>query len=218
MGAPGGTIRVKRQSRARDAIGSTAAHMDETLFGWIHISDLHFGHGGSSYAPNQKLVLEELQRDVAANPAGVRVDAILVTGDVAFSGNGVTADEYARAEAWLIATGKAAGVDPGRIFLVPGNHDVNRNVDKRWDVGPLVESLRAGQRRIDEVLADPKGAELLAARMDAYLTLAGKFAPACLAMPPPVKSPLYWVHTLEVLKARAEPKPLAKRVTLKLAS
>jgi predicted MPP superfamily phosphohydrolase len=145
---------------------------DETLFGWIHLSDIHFGQGGAGYTPNQKLVLEELQRDVAESPARARVDVILVTGDVAFSG---TTEQYQRASQWLRATAEAAGVAPASVFLVPGNHDVDWNVDADFGVGPLLDSLRDGKKVLDDVLAKPGGREALAKRMGAFLDAAKEF-------------------------------------------
>ena len=60
----------------------------EPLFTWIHLSDFHFGHGDSSHSWDQQLVLKALREDIAALqtqklPAP---DALLVTGDIAFSG------------------------------------------------------------------------------------------------------------------------------------
>src|SRR5580700_1451437 len=77
-----------------------ATLMDETLFAWVHISDIHFGHGDAGHKWDQGLVLERLRLDLpAAMKLGApRPDAILVTGDVAFSGG---PDEYAKADAWL---------------------------------------------------------------------------------------------------------------------
>ncbi len=35
------------------------------LFIWVHISDIHVGHGDASYGWDQQLVLSELIKDVA---------------------------------------------------------------------------------------------------------------------------------------------------------
>jgi len=165
---------------------------DEALFSWVHISDIHFGHGGAGYAANQSLVLEELQSDIAARKPA-RVDAILVTGDIAFSGNAVSSDEYPRARKWLLATGEAAGVGPTAIYLVPGNHDVNRGADADPSVGPLVQSLREGTRSMDEVLGKAAERALLAQRQAAYLELAKDFGPwAGSSAIPPAEERLYW--------------------------
>ena len=75
---------------------------DETLFSWVHLSDIHVGHGDRDkpHGWNQVLVMEALRKDIASRPGPKRVDKILVTGDIAFSGDGLAPDEYARAKKW----------------------------------------------------------------------------------------------------------------------
>ena len=34
------------------------------LFSWLHLSDLHFGQGDTSYGWNQKLVLKNIEKDI----------------------------------------------------------------------------------------------------------------------------------------------------------
>src|SRR5947207_1131837 len=118
----------------------------ETLFRWIHVSDIHMGHGDAAHRWNQQLVLDTLREDIAEQVrAGRRpIDALFVTGDVAFSGNGRSPTEYARAKEWLLDVGKAAGLSAAQIFVVPGNHDVNRAADKDNNTARLVASLRSG--------------------------------------------------------------------------
>jgi 3',5'-cyclic AMP phosphodiesterase CpdA len=171
----------------------------ETLFRWIHLSDIHFGHGDAAHGWDQKLVIESLRRDIGVmlQRDPTPVDAILVTGDIAFSGNGRRPTEYSDADATLRALATAAGVTPSQIFLVPGNHDVNRASDRDRNVQRLLESLRTGRDKIDTALADAGDRGLLARRMSAYLDFAQGFAPACLsASPPPPEQRLYWTHRL----------------------
>lgn len=52
------------------------------------------------------------------------VDAILVGGDIAFRG---TEGEYAAASAWLELLAHETGCPLERVFVVPGNHDVDRS-------------------------------------------------------------------------------------------
>lgn len=53
------------------------------------------------------------------------VDGILVGGDIAFMGH---PEEYEAAYLWLLELAQACGCPPERIFVVPGNHDVDRSV------------------------------------------------------------------------------------------
>lgn len=100
----------------------------------LHLSDLHFGHGQPSHQVDQQFVLAELVNDVRkiASEAGLVIDTIVVTGDVAFSGGGRrTSDrrrEYDVATGWFNLLQDSLmhlGVRP-QILCVPGNHDVDR--------------------------------------------------------------------------------------------
>lgn len=53
------------------------------------------------------------------------VSAILVSGDIAFKG---AAEEYQTAMTWLRELAAVAGCPVERVFVVPGNHDVDRSV------------------------------------------------------------------------------------------
>src|SRR5213078_2573084 len=105
----------------------------EVLFAWLHLSDIHVGHGDVEHGWDQKLVLEALRVDVARVLESGKVPqprAVLVTGDVAFSGATRKDDEYECASRCLDVVGEAAGLTRQDIFVIPGNHDVQRNVDQ----------------------------------------------------------------------------------------
>ncbi len=163
----------------------------DTLFRWIHLSDIHTGHGDKAYGWDQRLVLAEIVRDIArqrkAQP-DPPIDAVLVTGDIANTGAGRNATEYDDAAAWLRHVGEAAGVTAAQIFLVPGNHDVNRGVDKDDAVKQLVTDLRDGKKSLDDALDDPGQRAMLARRMEHYLAFASAFAPAGAV------ERLHWTH------------------------
>jgi predicted MPP superfamily phosphohydrolase len=107
--------------------------VDEVLFTWVHVSDLHAGHGDSAVQVDQRFVMADLLRDAASQVDELvriatipRVDAIVVTGDVAFSG---AEHEYELAAAFLDKL-RAATKLPDReaVYVVPGNHDVDRRI------------------------------------------------------------------------------------------
>jgi hypothetical protein len=147
----------------------------ETLFAWIHLSDVQFGHGGPGHAADQRMVLDALRKDVGEVVAreGVAPDAILVTGDVAWEGK---AEQYAQARAWLGEVAEAAGVDPARVYVVPGNHDIDLDPGER-DAARLVRAVREGSEDIDEALANDS--RHLIRRQQPYLAFAAGLAPKC---------------------------------------
>ncbi|WP_437278357.1 metallophosphoesterase [Sorangium sp. So ce375] len=93
----------------------------------LHISDIHFRGRrerepwrvsrvlGESWDRN----LDELCRD------GATIDIVALTGDVAFSGE---AHQYAAASSFIDALLGRIGVPRTRLFVVPGNHDIDRSL------------------------------------------------------------------------------------------
>ncbi len=97
---------------------------------WLHLSDLHF-RTEDLHAWDEDLVLRRLLDDVRQRVAeGLAPDLIFVTGDLAFSG---APAEYALARAFFDDLLAATDLPKDRLFLVPGNHDVDR---KRSASGP----------------------------------------------------------------------------------
>ena len=56
-------------------------------------------------------------------------DGVLISGDIAYSGK---LDEYIRAREWLNLICGAIKCDPGQVWCVPGNHDVDQSVHKTY--------------------------------------------------------------------------------------
>jgi 3',5'-cyclic AMP phosphodiesterase CpdA len=168
---------------------------EEVLFSWLHVSDIHIGHGDAAHGWDQKLVLETLRRDVADLLEQRQVpspESILVTGDIAFSGATSAADEYIRAAQWLTSLAKVVRLDASKVLVVPGNHDVQRSVDRSArNVGRLIRGLRAGAEPFDESLANPDDVALLSQRLANYLAFAQDFGPPR-SEAEVVENPLYW--------------------------
>jgi predicted phosphodiesterase len=93
----------------------------------LHLSDIHFRHRqGSAQFDLDAQLRKPLLDDIKSKPAdGANYDALLITGDIAFSGKKA---EYDRAKVWLEEIYTQAGALPERTYLVPGNHDVNRDM------------------------------------------------------------------------------------------
>jgi predicted phosphodiesterase len=95
-----------------------------TTLSWLHLSDLHLrGTETSVDIGHFHDMLTDIQKEIKKEK--LSLDAVFFTGDVAFSGQ---VEQYNRAAGWfdeiLEACGLAGRRD--RFFVVPGNHDVNR--------------------------------------------------------------------------------------------
>lgn len=166
--------------------------MIKSIFGWIHLSDLHFGHGDVTYQSEQKLVLHTLTGDVKKQVREIRKslgfsdwnpNAIIISGDVAFSADVRSSCEYSEARNWLLDLAKEVGIDKTNILMVPGNHDVERlNKREQPDAYRLLKALRAGEETIDDVLLSEHDRPRLLSRIKAFLQFAGQINPlhACL--------------------------------------
>ena len=118
---------------------------------FLHLSDLHITteDAGSQFYQDVKIrqaILDDLGIEGRTN-----LDAILVTGDVAYHGR---ADEFERAKLWFEEVRTKTNSDPEAFFVVPGNHDVNQAIVFKssglWD---LHEALRNPKKSTAERLA-----------------------------------------------------------------
>jgi hypothetical protein len=147
----------------------------EFLFTWLHLSDIHFGHGPASQRWDQRLVLRALQEDLLRLEERQipKPDAVFITGDIAFSGS---KSEYEGAARWIEELLVEIKVSPLDVLTVPGNHDVQRDVDRRnRQVSRLIERLRSGDETLDEALASMPDKELLEMRFSNYLDFTARF-------------------------------------------
>jgi predicted phosphodiesterase len=96
--------------------------MSTEPFKWLHISDLHF-KSGENY--DQDVVTRAFINSLPNLLSRYGpIDAIFVTGDVAYSGK---EDEYDIADVFFQRIIETTGVSRENIFIVPGNHDVQRS-------------------------------------------------------------------------------------------
>jgi predicted MPP superfamily phosphohydrolase len=94
---------------------------------WLHISDLHIREGDSY---DRDVVFRALVRSVKRfrERGGHKPDLVFATGDIAYSGK---PQEYAIATAFLDQILQAANIDRRRLYVIPGNHDVDRTVGRQ---------------------------------------------------------------------------------------
>lgn len=91
---------------------------------FVHLSDIHFDTKNTTLkGPNMASrvhLIEDLKDGAAALGTP---DAVLVTGDVAFSGQD---EQYAQAREFLQKVTETVGIAHEKVQVVPGNHDVDR--------------------------------------------------------------------------------------------
>jgi predicted phosphodiesterase len=145
---------------------------------FIHLSDIHFIRGFSSESPYDldEKVRDQIVADVATMRRSIAiagngdVTGILVTGDVAFAGK---SEEYRTAVDWLNQVSRAADCDSSRVWVVPGNHDVDQSVLKQYDAIPRIHDdlRRTGDpdRALLAYLGTPDTGSLLFAPMQTYV-------------------------------------------------
>lgn len=92
----------------------------------LHLSDIHFRAPGCLDPDHDrdKPYRTRLERHLTGRVAAMGpIDAIMVGGDIAFQGD---PREYEVARNWLLDLAEICGCDSASIWVVPGNHDVNR--------------------------------------------------------------------------------------------
>src|SRR5262245_5247766 len=141
--------------------------MSGPLFSWLHLSDIHFGEPGAAVQAQKELILTDLLRALPqALEQGIpRPDVILVTGDVAFSGAAREQDEYEKAHAWLDSVARAVKRTRKDVYLVPGNHDVQRLGDTDRQKLDLLNAVRDGTSTLDDALHEPGARDTLLSRL-----------------------------------------------------
>lgn len=91
----------------------------------LHLSDIHFRYGPKRSVVNDD-IRDQLVRDAARHTDAIDgYDAIIISGDIAFSGEPA---EYDLASEWLESLCRQLKLPPHRVWVIPGNHDVNRRV------------------------------------------------------------------------------------------
>jgi predicted phosphodiesterase len=144
----------------------------------VHLSDIHFtGSSGTSIHDLDADVRNELLRDAATLTKELGgATGVLVTGDIAFSGK---REQYERAASWLVDFCKAIDGQDESVWVVPGNHDVDRDRAKKV-TKTLHESIRKkDEASIDaelrEILSDPQSASALLEPLAEYNAFAARF-------------------------------------------
>lgn len=150
----------------------------------LHLSDIHFRKSEISTAQDPNLHLRnELVRDVVQQCKRLGApDAIVVSGDIAFAGD---SEEFGFATDWLSNLCTLCGSSMSSVFVVPGNHDVVRQLADRNLVQMIHREIKAAENpsaAITKQLMDPDARRLLYESLDNYNQFALQFF--CDLLPP----------------------------------
>ncbi len=110
---------------------------------FIHLSDIHFVKSSNDPSDIDKDLREAIITDLKINGREnlENVAGILVTGDIAFSGN---RKEYEIAKEYLNRVCDVFNISPSDVYCVPGNHDVNQAIVNGSDL------IFTAQNAVDE--------------------------------------------------------------------
>ncbi len=162
---------------------------------WLHLSDIHFGHGKDDrHRVDQKIICNAILRDaeLMAKQLG-SPDMVMVTGDVAFTANSKT--EYPHAIEWLENLLDQVEAEKKQLYLVPGNHDVDRGkVQGTPYCRDIHEHLRKKPTDLDDYLSDPQSLEKILSKLSAYAD--NEFIKSCAAPQLTTEQP-YWICEMD---------------------
>nr|VFJ65378.1 MAG: Calcineurin-like phosphoesterase [Candidatus Kentron sp. FM]VFJ65650.1 MAG: Calcineurin-like phosphoesterase [Candidatus Kentron sp. FM]VFK15819.1 MAG: Calcineurin-like phosphoesterase [Candidatus Kentron sp. FM] len=173
---------------------------------WLHLSDLHLCGPKTGWETDRVLNLlrEDLQR-MAANH-GLAPDLVLVTGDLAFGqlgeGDLSIQSQFEDAALFLeeVRAAFRAPIPAERVFLVPGNHDVDRRRirESQTDWLDNLANKPDPAKAVDEMLRDATGEwPGLMERLETYRQFLQQHYPHLLPDEDAEKR-LCYAHTLDI--------------------
>lgn len=141
---------------------------------WLHLSDWH----QAERKFNRKVVCDALIKDIKArveiSPHLSKIDFIVFSGDAANAGQH---DEYTKATEDLFKPIlEACGLCPDRLFIVPGNHDLDRD-----QIPIALSKLLNSNEEVEACWSDEKKRRLISLPFQAF----HRFLTDCTGQKPP---------------------------------
>ena len=131
-------------------------------FSWLHLSDFHFRAEGDPFS--QDVASRKILDDIPSRfSSEYPLQFVVFTGDVAFSGK---AAEYKVAAEFFMSLSDKLGLDMNRIFVAPGNHDVDRSLQTHLYEQTLEEITN--QLAVDDFLGNEVDRGSLMERQEAF--------------------------------------------------
>ena len=138
---------------------------------WLHLSDFHFRVSEDNFS--QEVMCEAIMRDIPCRLSDESpLQFILVTGDIAFSGQ---SSEYEVSTEFLSSLSSDLELETSRLCIVPGNHDVDRSLQTYMYDG--VKLRLNNQQAVDEFLARSEERTQLLERQSAFRDFRRRMSP-----------------------------------------
>lgn len=119
----------------------------------LHLSDMHFTANGIS----QDVVISSLSKKIEnLCKEEEKPNIIVISGDIAFSGK---AEEYAKAKEFIDKIALFCGISLENIFIIPGNHDVDRSKIEKKYFNWYYKFTR--EEELNDVLTTPEAMEVI---------------------------------------------------------
>jgi predicted MPP superfamily phosphohydrolase len=142
---------------------------------YVHLSDIHFGQekGGRIVTNNDvKAQLLRDARDTIQLTRNKKADGIIVSGDIAYSGN---KSEYDSAGSWLDQLAAEVKCAKTAVQLVPGNHDIDMKAISPAAQTVIDEISKGGDSTLDKYLVSEDDRNLLYRRFSQYRDFAAAY-------------------------------------------
>lgn len=122
---------------------------------WLHISDIHFSPSTNWRDIPARTKLIKFLKEEFAKSGLPKPDLIFCTGDIAFGelSKAPLVQQYQYAKSFFEELLRACNLSKDRLFVVPGNHDVNRdafNNDAQQNLIRLAKESAAYESRINQ--------------------------------------------------------------------
>lgn len=104
----------------------------------LHLSDIHFGIEptndrliNNNQVAERELVLRGLKKKLKELDKEWEPDSLIISGDIAWRGK---KGDYELAKVWLEELLQSLNINPNRMIVCPGNHDLDREIAKSRNV------------------------------------------------------------------------------------
>ena len=141
------------------------------ILNWLHLSDWHQGGGDFDRQVVVRALMDDINKRAEIDPVLEQIDCVFFTGDLAFSGKKA---EYESARNLLLEPVCAAlDVRKERLFLIPGNHDLDRSKFKL--LPPDLMKSFASSAKANEWLIGEEERSVLLTPFSAYQTFISEY-------------------------------------------